>query len=215
MTALQDLPPQPCATVGRGTLDEAATDFERLRPQLFAIAYRTLGIAVEAEDVVQDVWLRWQNADRAAVVSPAAFLSRATSRLAINVAQSARSRRQTCLRPGLPEPVDPGADPETGMQRTEEVEVALLLVLERLTPTERAVYILREAFDYTHADIAAMLGLSPVNVRKIASRARHRLTAEQRATVDALEHRRLLEVFVTAARTGDVASLKSILAAGR
>ncbi len=201
-------PPSP----DDSTLDEAVAVFEGLRPRLFGIAYRMLGSVVEAEDVVQDVWLRWQRTDRSVVISPTAFLSRATTRLAINVAQSARSRRQTYIGPWLPEPVDTGSDPEAGVHLVEELEVALLLVLEKLTPTERAVYILREAFEYTYADIADMLHLNPVNVRKIASRARKHLAAEQRETVDATEHRQLLDTFVAAARTGDVASLESLLA---
>ncbi|WP_344342094.1 sigma-70 family RNA polymerase sigma factor, partial [Kitasatospora putterlickiae] len=174
MSVLTDLPgtrPGTRPPAGEATLDEAAAAFEGLRPRLFGTAYRVLGSAVEAEDVVQDVWLRWQLTDRSAVVSPAAFLHRATARLALNVAQSARSRRQTPLGPWLPEPVDTGGDPEAGVQRAEALAAALLVLLERLTPTERAVYILREAFEYTYADIAAMLRLSAVNVRQITSRA--------------------------------------------
>ncbi|MFF2351843.1 sigma-70 family RNA polymerase sigma factor [Kitasatospora sp. NPDC058115] len=216
MSVLTDLPgtrPDTPPRAGEATLDEAAATFETLRPRLFGTAYRILGSAAESEDVVQDVWLRWQLTDRAAVVSPAAFLSRATTRLALNVAQSARSRRQTPLGPWLPEPVDTGSDPEAGVQRAEELAAALLVVLERLTPTERAVYILREAFEYTYADIAAMLRLSAVNVRQITSRARRRLAAEQRGAVDPTEHRRLLAAFVAAARAGEVAALESLLAA--
>ncbi|MFF9571544.1 sigma-70 family RNA polymerase sigma factor [Streptomyces sp. NPDC014685] len=211
MTVCGELPesceePQP--SFGEGTLDEAAAVFEELRPRLFSIAYRMLGSAVEAEDVVQDVWLRWQRTDRSVV----AFLSRATTRLAINVAQSARSRRQTCIGTWLPEPIDTGGDPEAGVQQAEELELALLLVMEKLAPMERAVYLLREAFEYTYADVAGRLHIGVANARKIASRARRRLAAEQRETADAVEHRQLTEVFVTAARTGDLASLESLLA---
>lgn len=170
-----------------------------------------LGSAVEAEDVVQEVWLRWQMTDRSVVVNPVAFLSSATTRLAINVAQSARVRRETYIGPWLPEPVDTSADPEVGAQRAEAVELALLLVLERLNPVERAAYVLREAFDYAYAEIADMLELSLVNVRKIVSRARRHLLDEQRESVDAAEHRRLLDAFVSAARTGDIASLEALL----
>lgn len=175
-----------------GALDEAVSVFVELRPRLFGIAYRVLGSAVEAEDVVQEVWLRWQKADRSVVVSPVAFLSSATTRLAINVAQSARMRRETYIGPWLPEPVDTSSDPEVGAQRAEALELALLLVLEKLTPTERAAYVLREAFDYAYAEIAEMLQLTVVNIRKIVSRARKHLAAEQRESVDAAEHRRLL-----------------------
>jgi len=193
-------------------LEDAVAVFVHHRRRLFGIAYRILGSTVEAEDVVQEVWLRWQKTDRSVVLSPAAFLSSATTRLAINVAQSARVRRETYIGPWLPEPVDTGADPEVGAERAEAVEMALLLVLEKLTPVERAAYVLREAFDYAYAEIADMLEVSLVNVRKIVSRARRHLLDERRETVDAAEHRRLLSAFVSAARTGDVASLEALLA---
>ncbi|QIY66138.2 RNA polymerase sigma-70 factor [Streptomyces sp. RPA4-2] len=192
-------------------MSEAVSVFVELRPRLFGIAYRVLGSAVEAEDVVQEVWLRWQRTDRAVVVSPVAFLSSATTRLAINVAQSARVRRETYIGPWLPEPVDTSNDPEVGAERAEALELALLLVLEKLPPTERAAYVLREAFDYGYPEIAQILQLSPVNVRKIVSRARRHLTDDQRDSVDAAEHRKLLDAFVAAARQGDVASLEALL----
>ncbi|AVH61664.1 RNA polymerase sigma-70 factor [Streptomyces dengpaensis] len=195
----------------QSTLDQAVSGFVEVRPRLFGIAYRVLGSAVEAEDVVQEVWLRWQKTDRSAVVSPVAYLSSTTTRLAINVAQSARVRRETYIGPWLPEPIDTSTDPEVGAQRGEALELALLLVLEKLNPNERAAYVLREAFDYDYAEIAEILHLSPVNVRKIVSRARKHLSAEQRETVDTAEHRRLLEAFVLAARTGNVASLEALL----
>lgn len=203
-------PPEP--SPGSCTLSEAVSVFVQHRPRLFGIAYRVLGSVVEAEDVVQEVWLRWQRTDRSAVVSPVAFLSSTTTRLAINVAQSARVRRETYIGPWLPEPIDTSSDPEVGAQRAEALELALLLVLERLTPTERAAYILREAFDYSYPEIAAILQLSLVNVRKIVSRARKHLTAEQRESVDTAEHRRLLDAFVSAAQSGDVAALEALLA---
>lgn len=203
-----DLEPSPTTS----DLEDAVSVFLQCRNRLFGIAYRVLGSAVEAEDVVQEVWLRWQNTDRSVVVSPVAFLSSATTRLAINVAQSARVRRETYIGPWLPEPVDTSADPELGAQRAEALEMALLLVLEKLSPTERAAYVLREAFDYAYSEIAEILQLSLVNVRKIVSRARKHLSDEPRESVDTAEHRRLLSVFVTAARTGDVASLEALLA---
>jgi RNA polymerase sigma-70 factor (ECF subfamily) len=194
------------------TLEEAVAVFVQHRTRLFGIAYRVLGSVVEAEDVVQEVWLRWQKTDRSVVISPVAFLSSTTTRLAINVAQSARVRRETYVGPWLPEPVDTSSDPEVGAQRAEALELALLLVLEKLSPTERAAYVLREAFDYGYPEIAEILQLSLVNVRKIVSRARKHLSAEQRESVDTAEHRRLLGAFVSAARTGDVASLEALLA---
>ncbi|GAA2297869.1 sigma-70 family RNA polymerase sigma factor [Streptomyces kunmingensis] len=196
------------------SLDEAVSVFVGLRPRLFGIAYRVLGSAVEAEDVVQEVWLRWQKTDRSVVLSPPAFLSSTTTRLAINVARSARVRRETYIGPWLPEPVDTSSDPEVGAERAEALEFALLLVLEKLTPTERAAYVLREAFDYAYAEIAEMLHLTVVNVRKIVSRARKHLATERRDNVDADEHRRLLDAFVAAAQRGDIASLEAMLAPG-
>ncbi|MER6538152.1 RNA polymerase sigma-70 factor [Streptomyces sp900105755] len=196
----------------RSDLDEAVSAFVQYRARLFGIAYRVLGSVAEAEDVVQEVWLRWQKTDRSVVLSPVAFLSSATTRLAINVAQSARVRRETYIGPWLPEPVDTGCDPEVGAQRAEALELALLLVLEKLSPTERAAYVLREAFDYSYPEIAEILQLSVVNVRQIVSRSRKRLAGEPRSSVDALEHRRLLDAFVSAASTGDVASLEAVLA---
>ncbi|MGP3991561.1 sigma-70 family RNA polymerase sigma factor [Streptomyces sp. 3N207] len=193
-------------------LDAAVSVFVQHRRRLFGIAYRVLGSVVEAEDVVQEVWLRWQLTDRSVVDNPAAFLSSITTRLAINVAQSARVRRETYVGPWLPEPVDTSSDPEVGAQRAEALELALLLVLEKLPPTERAAYVLREAFDYSYAEIAGILDLTPVNVRKIVSRARKHLSDEPRESVDAAEHRRLLTAFVSAARTGDVAALEALLA---
>jgi len=192
-------------------LDEALSVFTGLRPRLFSIAYRMLGSAPEAEDVVQEVWLRWQKTDRSAVVSPVGFLSIATSRLAINATQSAWARRNH-TGPMPLELVGAGGDPEEDVLQAEQVERALLLVMERLTPTERAVYLLREAFEYTYNEIADILRTSAVNVRKIASRARHHLQAEPRKVVDTVEHRRLREAFVAAARSGNVAGLEALLA---
>src|SRR3954463_691905 len=128
-----------------GDLDEAASIFTGVRPRLFGIAYRMLGSASEAEDLVQDVWLRWQATDRSVVVNPGAFLSTAITRLAINASQSARARRETYGGPGLPEPVDTSADPYLGAEREEALGFAMLLLLERLSPHERAAYVLREA----------------------------------------------------------------------
>ncbi|MFD7433286.1 RNA polymerase sigma factor SigJ [Streptomyces sp. NPDC059861] len=198
---------------GDDTLKAAAETFEQLRPRLFGIAYRILGSASEAEDVVQDVWMRWQDTDRSVVLEPAAFLAKITTRLAINVAQSARVRREAYVGPWLPEPVDTSVDPQVGAERGEALELAMLLVLEKLNPVERAAYVLREAFDYAYDEIANMLRLSQANTRQIVSRARKRLSAERRAPVDTAQHRRLLDAFVAAARNGDVAALENVLSA--
>ena len=135
-----------------------------------------------------------------------------TTRLGLNVATSARARRESYVGPWLPEPVDTSADPALGAVQGREVELALLLLLERLTPTERAAYVLRESFDYPYPEIAEILGLSPANVRQLVSRARKHLTGERREPVAPGAHRRLLEAFVRAAQTGDVVGLERLLA---
>ncbi|MGY4961836.1 RNA polymerase sigma factor SigJ [Streptomyces sp. 900105245] len=195
------------------SLRAAAEAFERLRPRLFGIAYRVLGSVSEAEDVVQDVWVRWQGTDRGAVLDPGAYLAKAATRLAVNVARSARFRREAYVGPWLPEPVDTSVDPQVGAERGEALELAVLLVLQRLNPVERAAYVLREAFAYAYDEIAGILELSQANTRQIVSRARKRLAAERRAPVDSAQHRRLLDAFVAAARHGDVAALENVLSA--
>src|SRR6185369_5302046 len=126
-----------------------------------------LGSVAEAEDVVQDVWTRWQSTDRRKVQNPSAFLATTTTRLAINVLQSARIRRETYVGQWLPEPVDTGADPGLGAERREALEIAVLMLLERLSPAERAAYILREAFDYSYKEIAEMLHVEEANARQL------------------------------------------------
>ncbi|MFC7381238.1 RNA polymerase sigma-70 factor [Sphaerisporangium rhizosphaerae] len=196
-----------------GELDQAVSVFAGLRPRLFGIAYRVLGSTTEAEDVVQEIWVRWQTTDRDVVADPAAFLATATTRLAINVAMSARKRREVYVGPWLPEPVDTGSGPETGAEQGAELELAVLFLLERLSPTERAAYVLRESFDYPYGDIAGILGLSEANTRQLVSRARKHLAAERRKPVSSTAHRRLLKAFLAAARKGDLAALEELLAA--
>ena len=125
-----------------------------MRPRLFGIAYRVLGSATEADDVVQDTWIRWQGTDRSKVRDATAFLATTTTRLAINVGQSARARRETPIGPRPFELLDPGADPSLGAEQREALELAVRTLLEKLSPTERAVYVLREAFDYPYRQIA-------------------------------------------------------------
>ncbi|MWA03409.1 RNA polymerase sigma-70 factor [Actinomadura sp. LD22] len=194
-------------------LDSAAAAFAEVRPRLFGIAYRMLGSATEAEDLVQDVWLRWQTCDRDAVADPAAFLATIATRLAINVLGSARVRRESYVGPWLPEPVDTGADPYLGAERGEALNLAVLMLLERLSPTERAAYVLREAFDYPYPQIAEILQAGEPAVRQLVSRARKHLRSERRAPVTGAEQRRLLTAFVAAARAGDLAALEELLAA--
>jgi RNA polymerase sigma-70 factor (ECF subfamily) len=139
--------------VDTGEHDDALSAFAEVRPRLFGIAYRMLGSAAEAEDIVQDVWLRWQSANRSVVENPRAFLTTTTTRLCINVAQSAQARRETYVGTWLPEPVDTSMDPGLGAERDEALKLAVLVLLEKLSPTERAAYILREAFDYSYSQI--------------------------------------------------------------
>jgi len=171
-----------------------------------------LGSAAEADDLVQDVWLRWQSTNRSAVEDPPAYLVTTATRLAINVAQSARSRRETYVGTWLPEPIDTGTDPRAEAERSELLELAVLLLLEKLAPTERAAYILREAFDYSYEKIADVLQTSEDNSRQLVSRARKHIADGRRRRVDSAEQRRLLEAFVAAARKGDLRALEGLLA---
>ncbi|MFD6291603.1 RNA polymerase sigma-70 factor [Streptomyces sp. NPDC060205] len=195
------------------SLERATEQFVAVRPQLFGIAYRVLGSAAEAEDVCQETWVRWQNADRSDIAEPAAFLTTIATRLAINTAQSARVRREAYVGPWLPEPIDTSPDPQVGAERAEAVEMAVLLLLEKLNPVERTAYVLREAFDYPYRQVADILETSEANTRQLVSRARKHLAAERREQVDRAEHRRLLSVFLTAAQTGDLKALEDVLAA--
>ncbi|MGY3684030.1 RNA polymerase sigma-70 factor [Streptomyces sp. TE33382] len=195
------------------SLDRATKDFLAVRPRLFGIAYRMLGSAAEAEDIVQDAWLRWQGADRSQVLEPAAFLTTVTTRLAINVAQSARVRRESYTGPWLPEPVNTSVDPQVGAERAEALELAVLLLLEKLNPVERAAYVLREAFEYPYRLVADILETTEPNSRQLVSRARKHLAAERREQVSSADHRRLLTVFLDAARTGNLTVLEQVLAA--
>ena len=165
------------------SVDDSLSPFLNVRPRLFGIAYRMLGSAAEAEEIVQDVWLRWQTADRSLVRDAAAFLATATTRLAINVMQSARSRRETCAGPWLPEPVDTGAGPHLEAERGQALAAGVRLLLEKLTRTERTAFILREAFDYPYRDIADVLRLEEANARQVVTRARKRLRGSS-ATAD-------------------------------
>lgn len=193
-------------------LDNAAAVFASVRPRLFGIAYRMLGSATEAEDLLQEVWLRWQLCDRSVVLDPAAFLSTTTTRLAINELQSARVRRETYIGPWLPEPVDTSADPYLGAERGEALEFAALLLMEKLRPNERAAYILREAFDYPYAQIAGILQSTEPAVRQLLSRARKHMAGERRTSANSAAQRELLSSFIAAARSGDLTALERVLA---
>jgi RNA polymerase sigma-70 factor (ECF subfamily) len=190
-----------------------ASSFEAVRPRLFGIAFRTLESAADADDVVQDAWIRWQSTDRDQVRDAAAFLATTTKRLALNVAQSARARREMFFEPWHPEQVDAQADPRLGAERREELEHALLTLSEKLSHSERAAYVLREAFDYPYRQIAGVLATSEANARQLVTRARVRLADERRRRVSTAEQQRFVDAFVGAAQTGDLATLEQLLAA--
>lgn len=195
-----------------GEHDDGLSAFAPVRPRLFGIAYRMLGSAAEAEDVVQDVWMRWQSTNRGTVDNPPAYLATATTRLCINLAQSAHSRRESYIGTWLPEPVDTSADPGIGAERGEALKLAVLLLLEKLTPKERAAYVLREAFDYAYDQIASILQMEEANVRQLVSRARKHIADGRRASVSLNEQRRFLEAFIAAAQKGDMAALEGLFA---
>ncbi|MDG4824859.1 RNA polymerase sigma-70 factor [Asanoa sp. WMMD1127] len=191
---------------------EDLAQFEAVRGRLFGIAYRMLGSVSDAEDVVQEAWMRWQRTDRRKVDNPAAFLSTTATRLAINAATSARARRESYVGPWLPEPVDTSADPALGAERAAALEMGVLLLMERLAPAERAAYILREAFGYAHRQVAEVLETSEANARQLVSRARRHITAERTSPVDRVQHRRLIDGFLAASRDGDLAAFEQLLA---
>jgi RNA polymerase sigma-70 factor (ECF subfamily) len=149
--------------------------FRAVRPRLFGIAYRVLGRRTDAEDVVQEAWIRWQQTDRRAVRDAPAFLATATTRLAINVIQSAHSRREWQMGESLPDTADPAADPALSAERSDDLDRGVRLLLEELSPAERCAYVLREAFDYPYRQIAHALGVSEANARQLTTRARMRL----------------------------------------
>jgi RNA polymerase sigma-70 factor (TIGR02957 family) len=209
---LPQTPPSLRPDAEIGGHDDGLSAFAEVRPRLFGIAYRMLGSAAEAEDIVQDVWLRWQATNRSVVENPPAFLATTTTRMCINFSQSAQSRRETYVGPWLPEPVDTSSDPALGAERGEALGFAILLLLEKLSPTERAAYVLREAFDYSYRQIADILQMEEANTRQLVSRARKHIADERRTPASSEEQRRLLEAFIGAAQKGDVAALEALFA---
>lgn len=196
--------------------DEDLAIFQEARPRLFAIAYRMLGSASDAEDVVQETFVRWQSCDRKVVETPPAWLSKVVSNLSLNRLSSAVNRREEYVGMWLPEPVldaDPYANPEACFQQHESVSFALLVLLERLSPTERAVFVLREAFDYRHAEIADYLGISESASQQAFHRAKDRVGSEQRFAVEPHEAHRITAAFVDAAMSGDPNKLAELLTA--
>ncbi|MFF2410542.1 RNA polymerase sigma-70 factor [Streptomyces sp. NPDC058092] len=200
------------------TADTATDVFEEHRPMLTGVAYRMLGRIADAEDVVQEAWLRWSPASREDVREPRAFLVRITTRLAIDRLRQAKSRREAYVGPWLPEPLvtDFGpAVPDTAELAVlaDSVSVAVLVVLESLSPLERAVFVLREAFGFPYAEIAATLDRSEAAVRQLAGRARRHVEERKpRYDVDPAHRRDLTERFLVAAAGGDIEELMALLA---
>jgi RNA polymerase sigma-70 factor (TIGR02957 family) len=197
--------------------------FDRHRRLLFSVAYQMLGSVADAEDVVQDAWLRWSASDRGAVTDPRAFLVRTASRLALDRLGSARSRRESYVGPWLPEPLldrahpvaraAPPPAPDDAVELGEQVSLALLVVLETLTPAERAVFVLREVFGQPVDEVAAVLGRSPAAVRQMAHRAREHVEARRpRFDTDPTAQREVTERFLAACAGGDVEALLAALA---
>ncbi len=193
-----------------------AQAFEELRPYLFGIAYRMLGSAADAEDVVQDAYLRLARLAPPDIRSPKAYLSAVVTRLCLDRLKSSKAERLAYRGPWLPEPVltadlEPG--PEAATEWREEISLALLVLLERLTPEERATYVLREAFDYPYDEIAAILGKSVPAARQLAHRAREHVGDRPRFVTSSRDQHRLAERFLGAARQGDMPALIATLAA--
>ena len=190
-------------------------DFEELRPLLFSIAYRILGTVGEAEDAVQETWLRHAHSETEPD-SLRAYLSTTVTRISIDVLRSARVRRERYIGPWVPEPLteDPYADPERSAELAESVSVAALLLLERLSPLERAAFVLREVFGFSYAEVGEAVGRSPVACRQLVARGRRHMHEEQpRFDVDRQERDELARRFFGALREGDVETLRDLLAA--
>ncbi|HEX5594801.1 MAG TPA: RNA polymerase sigma-70 factor [Micromonosporaceae bacterium] len=199
----------------RGADVTRAEEFEALRPLLFSIAYRILGSVSEAEDVVQETWVRYETSPTQPT-SPKAFLSAVVTRISINVLRSARVRREEYVGQWFPEPLltDPYQDPERSAELADSVSMAALLLLERLTPLERAVFVLREVFGFSFPEVAAAVGRSEAACRQLAVRARRHMDAGRpRFEADRRERQELAERFFDAFREGDVDGLRELLAA--
>lgn len=187
--------------------------FEEHRSLLTGVAYRILGSAADAEDVVQEAWLRWSGVDHESVNDPKAFLIRVTSRLAIDRLRWAQSRRESYVGPWLPEPIATSPDVAEHAELAESVELALLVVLETLSPLERAVFVLREAFDLPFSEIAEVIGRAEPATRQLARRARDHVQENRpRFDVDLGQRREITERFINASANGDLDGLLELFA---
>ncbi|TDU91941.1 RNA polymerase sigma-70 factor (ECF subfamily) [Kribbella voronezhensis] len=196
--------------------EQLAAEFAEHRAVLVGAAYRVVGSMVDAEDVVQETWLRWAAADRSEVRDVRAYLIRITSRLALNRLRQQKSRREQYVGPWLPEPIaatPAGDDPAAIAEVADSVSMAMLVVLETLTPLERAAFVLREVFDLSFSEIGDTLGRSEAAVRQLAHRAREHVHARQpRQRVDKARHSEVTTQFLAAAWSGDLDQVVSLLA---
>jgi RNA polymerase sigma-70 factor (ECF subfamily) len=196
-----------------GRMDPATEAFLAHRNLLFTVAYEMLGSAADAEDVLQETWLRWAGVDLGTVRDQRAYLVRITTRQALGRLRTLGRRKESYVGPWLPEPLLTAPDVAEDVELADSVSMAMLLVMETLTPAERAVFVLREVFDVTYDEIAEAVGKSPAAVRQIAHRARAHVAARRpRGVVSAAETRDALEAFQRAAETGDLQRLLNILA---
>ena len=194
---------------------DAACLFNQHRELLISVAYRVLGSVTDAEDAVQEAWLRWSGVDHSQINNPRAFLVRVTTRLAIDRLRRAKARRESYIGPWLPEPILTRQDISEDAAMAESVSMAMLVVLETLSPLERAVFVLREAFGMPHSEIADVLGRKEEAVRQLARRAReHVRERRSRFEADQSEQRRVTERFLEATSTGDLEGLMAILSPG-
>jgi RNA polymerase sigma-70 factor (ECF subfamily) len=192
---------------------ESEDPFVTHRRLLFTVAYEILGSAADAEDVLQESWLRWDEVDRERIQDPRAYLVRIVTRQALNLLRAASRRREEYVGPWLPEPLLTAADVADDVVLAESVSLAMLTVLETLGPTERAVFVLREVFDVPFDEIADAVGKSSAAVRQIAHRARDHVAARRpRIAVDASEHDLAVERFIGVMNSGDVQGLMDVLA---
>ncbi|GAA1545561.1 sigma-70 family RNA polymerase sigma factor [Nocardioides humi] len=209
--------PIPSTTAGPGapaSHEPALASFLALRPHLFRIAYRVTGDACGADDVVQEAWLRWQRTDLEAIRNPAAFLTTTTTRLAINVIQSARHRHEVAMDAPVSEVPDGTQDLTLGVEQAGDVADSLWLLMARLSPAELAAYLLRKCFDYSYHDIADLLGTSSPNARQLVHRAQPRIRTGRDRPVDRLAHRRLTTAFAAAAGGRGLDDLERLLCQG-
>jgi RNA polymerase sigma-70 factor (ECF subfamily) len=197
-----------------GEAEGRAQEFEAARAQLFAVAYRMLGSVADAEDVLQDAYLRWQSADRSAVTSAPAYLTTVVTRLCLDLLGSARVRREQYVGPWLPEPLvsDVDSDPADRAELADSLSMAFLVMLESLTPLERAAFLLREVFGYEYAEIARMLERDEAACRQLVSRAHGHVDAGRpRFEASREESERITGQFLLACATGDVGALMSLM----